>query len=116
MRNDGRAAFRARHGNLSAQTEEREAMDIPRLPFTVTDWSSLPSTEHPGETGRAFWRTVDIGEVRVRMVEYTPGYVADHWCERGHILYVVEGELDTELQDGRVFKLRPGMSYQVSSF
>ena len=91
-------------------------MKIPDLPFTTTDWSSVPKTEHPGETGMATWRTLDIGDVRVRMVEYSPGYLADHWCDRGHILYVVEGELDTELEDGRSFRLTQGMSYQVSSF
>ena len=90
-------------------------MKIPELAFTLTDWGSVPATEHPGETGMAVWRTLDIGEVRVRVVEYSPGYLADHWCDRGHILYVVEGELDTELKDGRAFKLMPGMSYQVSS-
>lgn len=89
-------------------------MRIPPLPFTVTDWSAAPATEHPGETGRAIWRTFAIGDLRVRMVEYSPGYLADHWCDRGHVLYVLEGELDTELRDGRTFTLRPGMSYQVS--
>src|SRR3954453_12675176 len=79
-------------------------MHIPRLPFTVTDWSRAPVTEHSGETEMAYWRTLDIGEVRVRLVEYTPGYLADHWCDRGHIL---SGELDTELKDGRTFKLTP---------
>ena len=89
-------------------------MRIPTLPFTVTDWSQIPATTHPGETGQALWRTLDIGDLRVRMVEYSPGYLADHWCDRGHVLFVVEGELDTELRDGRSFKLLPGMSYQVS--
>jgi hypothetical protein len=91
-------------------------MKIPSLPFTVTDWAALPATEHPGETGKAIWRTLDIGDLRVRMVEYSPGYLANHWCDRGHVLYVVEGELDTELRDGRRFKLTAGMSYQVSDF
>ncbi len=91
-------------------------MNIPKLPFTTTDWSQVPSTEHSGKTGRALWRTLNIGDVRVRMVEYTPGYLADHWCDRDHILYVLEGELDTELKDGRTFKLTAGMSYQVSDF
>lgn len=91
-------------------------MKIPTLPFTVTDWSKVPVTEHPGETGKAFWRTLNVGDVRVRVVEYTPGYLADHWCDRGHILYVLEGELETELRDGRVFTLTAGMSYQVSDF
>jgi hypothetical protein len=89
-------------------------LKIPELAFTATDWSSVATTEHVGTTGMATWRTLDIGDVRVRVVEYSPGYLADHWCDRGHILYVVEGELDTELKDGRSFKLTAGMSYQVS--
>jgi len=91
-------------------------MKIPPLPFTVTDWSNVDPSVHPGETGQALWRTLNIGELRVRMVEYSPGYLADHWCDRGHVLYVVTGELDTELRDGRRFTLKPGMSYQVSDF
>lgn len=91
-------------------------MDLPALPFTLTDWSAVPATEHPGETGFALWRTVMMGDVRIRQVEYSPGYLADHWCDRGHILYVLDGELETELRDGRRFTLKPGMSYQVSNF
>jgi hypothetical protein len=91
-------------------------MKIPALPFTVTDWSQVAVTTHPGESGQAFWRTLEIGDVRVRMVEYTAGYLADHWCDRGHVLYVLKGDLITELRDGRSFTLRPGMSYQVSDF
>jgi hypothetical protein len=91
-------------------------MKIPELPFTVTNWSAVPITEHAGETGKALWRTLNIGDLRVRMVEYTAGYLADHWCNRGHVLYVLEGELETELNDGRRFTLTPGMSYQVSDF
>ncbi len=89
-------------------------MKIPTLPFTVTDWAAMPRTEHPGETGVASWRTLEIADLRVRMVEYTPGYLADHWCGRGHVLFVVSGELDTELRDGRRFRLTAGMNYQVS--
>ncbi len=89
-------------------------MEIRGIPFGTTDWTSVPATEHPGETGRAFWRTRQFGAIRVRMVEYTVGYLADHWCEKGHILLCIEGELETELADGRVFVLRPGMSYQVA--
>jgi len=91
-------------------------MKIPTLPFTVTDWSRIEPTTHPGETGTAIWRTLAIGDLRVRMVEYTPGYLADHWCDRGHVLLVMEGELETELRDGRKFRLTPGTSYQVSDF
>jgi quercetin dioxygenase-like cupin family protein len=91
-------------------------MKIPALPFTVTDWAAMPATEHPGEIGTATWRTLNIGDLRVRMVEYSPGYLADHWCDRGHVLYVLEGEMETELRDGRRFTMTAGMSYQVSDF
>ena len=91
-------------------------MKIPTLPFTVTDWASITPTTHPGESGEALWRTLNVGELRVRMVEYSAGYLADHWCDRGHVLLVLEGELDSELRDGRTFKLTAGMSYQVSDF
>jgi hypothetical protein len=84
------------------------------IPFGTTDWSTVPSTEHAGERGTAVWRTRQFGRIRVRMVEYTPGYVADHWCEKGHILLCLDGELHTELRDGRTFTLRPGRSYQVA--
>ena len=89
-------------------------MKIQNVFLCTTDWNEVTHTEHPGETGRAFWRTLEIGNIRVRMVEYTPGYLADHWCSRGHVLLVLEGELITELSDGREFKLTPGMSYQVA--
>jgi len=91
-------------------------MKIPPLAFTVTQWDSIEPTVHPGESGHATWRTFSVGDLRVRVVEYSPGYLADHWCDRGHVLYVLEGELETELRDGRKFKLVPGMSYQVSDF
>jgi quercetin dioxygenase-like cupin family protein len=84
------------------------------IPFDTTDWSKVEPTEHKGETGTAFWRTRHFGGIRVRMVEYTPGYAADHWCSKGHILLCLKGELRTELKDGRVFTLREGMSYQVA--
>ena len=89
-------------------------MQIRDIPFETTDWSALPATEHPGTTGVARWRTRQLGDVRVRMVEYSPGYFANHWCEKGHILLCLEGELHTELADGRTVVLRPGMSYQVA--
>ncbi|MFN3767287.1 MAG: DHCW motif cupin fold protein [Ectopseudomonas guguanensis] len=89
-------------------------MQISDIPFGVTDWSEVPATEHPGERGIARWRTCQFGVLRVRMVEYSPGYLADHWCHKGHVLLCLEGELSTELEDGRVFVLKPGMSYQVA--
>ncbi len=89
-------------------------MRIENVPFGITDWSAVTPTVHPGITGDAYWRTLEIGNIRVRMVEYTPGYVADHWCHRGHVLLVLEGELTTELEGGETFVLKPGMSYQVA--
>ena len=89
-------------------------MQLSGIPFGTTDWSQLEPTEHKGETGTAYWRTQMFGNIRVRMVEYSPGYLADHWCTKGHILLCIEGELHTELADGRMFTLRTGMSYQVA--
>ena len=89
-------------------------MEMAGIPFATTDWSEIEPTEHKGERGVAYWRTRQFGSIRVRLVEYTPDYLADHWCSKGHILYCLEGELHTELQDGRRFVLQPGMSYQVA--
>jgi hypothetical protein len=89
-------------------------MEMAGIPFGTTDWSEVERTEHKGERGVAYWRTRQFGAIRVRMVEYTPGYVSDHWCAKGHILFCIEGELRTELEDGRVFTLKPGTSYQVA--
>ena len=89
-------------------------MKMSSIPFGITDWSAIAVTEHQGEHGMALWRTQQFGCIRVRMVEYAPGYLADHWCVKGHILLCLEGELHTELEDGRTFVLRAGMSYQVA--
>jgi quercetin dioxygenase-like cupin family protein len=89
-------------------------MKLENIPFGTTNWADVPPTAHDGEIGKAFWRTANFGGIRVRMVEYTPGYVSDHWCSKGHILLCMSGELETELEDGRVFLLTPGMSYQVA--
>ncbi|WP_293763901.1 DHCW motif cupin fold protein [uncultured Aquitalea sp.] len=89
-------------------------MKISNLPFGLTNWADIEPTSHPGVSGAALWRTCQFGDIRVRMVEYSPGYLADHWCEKGHILLCLEGELETELADGRRFVLTPGVSYQVA--
>ncbi|MFM2112977.1 MAG: hypothetical protein RLZZ271_1637 [Pseudomonadota bacterium] len=89
-------------------------MKMEHIPFGTTDWSTVVPVEHKGETGVALWKTQNFGAIRVRMVEYTPGYRADHWCSKGHVLLCLEGELETELEDGRRFTLKPGMSYQVA--
>ncbi len=89
-------------------------MRIDAVPFSTVDWSRVPASEHPGATGQALWRTLEVGNIRVRMVEYTAGYRADHWCSRGHVLLVLNGELTTELADGSTHVLTAGMSYQVA--
>lgn len=89
-------------------------MLMQEIPFGTTDWSAVEKTEHAGASGVAHWRTRQFGSIRVRMVEYSPGYLADHWCSKGHILLVLDGQLETELADGRRFTLKPGMSYQVA--
>ena len=92
-------------------------MNIEAFAFDTTNWGEVEKTEHPGETGIAYWRTQFFGhkpnQIRVRLVEYTPGYLADHWCSKGHVLLCLEGELETLLADGRKFTLTAGMSYQV---
>jgi quercetin dioxygenase-like cupin family protein len=89
-------------------------MKLSGFDFTTIDWSTVAAEEKTADAGQVFWRTKHFGDVRVRMVEYTPGYVSDHWCEKGHVLLCLEGELITELADGRVFTLTPGVSYQVA--
>ena len=84
------------------------------IPFGTTDWSRLEPTQHTAANGTASWRTRTFGDLRVRLVDYSPGYLADHWCHKGHILLCLEGELRTELADGRTFLLTAGMSYQVA--
>lgn len=89
-------------------------MKLVGIPFQTIDWGSVATTTHPGETGVATWRTREVGNVRVRCVEYSAGYLADHWCERGHVIHVLEGDLTTELRDGRSFTLGAGQSYVVA--
>ena len=89
-------------------------MLISNIPFGVTDWSLVERVEHRGDTGAAYWRTCCFGDIRVRMVEYTPGYAAGHWCEKGHVVLCLAGELHTELGDGRRVVLTAGMSFQVA--
>jgi len=88
-------------------------MQLSSFPFQTLDWSSIPNEEHMGETGLAYWQVFRMGEIRVRKVEYSTGYQADHWCKKGHIILCIEGEMDTELDDGRILKLTQGMTYFV---
>lgn len=88
-------------------------MNIDAFSFQTQDWSTVERTEHAGETGIAYWQTLHANTIRIRKVEYSPGYKADHWCSKGHIILCLEGEMDSELQDGRILKLTAGMTYFV---
>lgn len=93
-------------------------MKLTDIPFVITDWSTVPTERHAGDVGEAIWRVQFFGptenRIRVRMVEYSPGYEADHWCSKGHIILCLEGSMETTLEDGRVMPLKAGMSYQVA--
>ena len=89
-------------------------MKIKDVPFNIVDWDTIPVEEHRGIRGKALWKVVQQGNVRIRIVEYTAGYLADHWCDKGHVIYVLDGEFTSELKDGRKFVLKKGMGYQVA--
>ena len=84
------------------------------ISFEKIDWTKIPKTVHRGETGIAYWQTIQFEGLRIRIVEYSKGYLADHWCEKGHIVQCLEGEFVSELNDGQKFKLTKGMTYIVS--
>jgi hypothetical protein len=85
-----------------------------KIPFENIDWSSIPKTEHEGESGIAWWQTLQYDGLRLRLVEYSANYVADHWCQKGHIVHCLEGEFVTEQESGEKFILTKGMTYIVS--
>lgn len=84
------------------------------IPFQTIDWKSVPKTQHLGRTGVAYWQTLQFEGLRVRYVEYSKNYLADHWCEKGHIVYCIKGSVVNELKDGTKSTLTEGMSYIVS--
>lgn len=89
-------------------------MKIEGIPYTSIDWSKIPAEKHSGVTGEASWKVCNMGNFRVRLVEYSPGYEADHWCSKGHIIQVLEGEIHTKLKDGRVMTTKAGGTIVVS--
>lgn len=89
-------------------------MNNKNIPFKTIDWSDIPKTEHKGETGIAYWQTLQLPGLRIRLVEYSKGYVADHWCTKGHIVQCLEGDFVSELNDGEKFILSKGMTYVVT--
>lgn len=93
-------------------------MKLSGFPITVTTWDEVKPERHEGEAGHALWRVQKVGEgegaIRTRIVEYSPGYISDHWCSKGHVIYLLEGSMETHLKDGRVLSLHAGQSYQVA--
>jgi hypothetical protein len=84
------------------------------IPFQTIDWTTIPKVEYKGETGTATWQTVQFPGLRIRIVEYSKEYLADHWCQKGHIVHCLEGEFTSELQNGDKSTLKKGMTYVVS--
>ena len=82
--------------------------------FNAIDWSVVAKTEHKGITGVAYWQTLQFDHIRMRIVEYSEHYVADHWCQKGHSVHCLEGEFVTEHENGEQFLLTKGMTYIVS--
>jgi len=89
-------------------------MEILKVPFTTIDWSKVPETSHPGESGKAIWKTIEKGNMRIRLVTYSPGYLADHWCTRGHVIHILSGTMVSELKDGTKSAMNAGMTYMMS--
>ena len=88
-------------------------MNLTSFPFQTFEWAGVPRETRTGETGTAYWQVQMMNDTRVRLVEYSPGYKADHWCSKGHVLFCMEGEMETELADGRIVKMNAGMCYLV---
>ena len=84
------------------------------IPFRVIDWTNVLPSTHAGETGNALWQTLQYPDLRIRIVEYSAGYLADHWCRKGHIVHCLEGSFITEMETGEAFLLNKGMTYIVS--
>jgi hypothetical protein len=89
-------------------------MHFMNIPFQTIDWQGIPKVEYPGTTGCAYWQTLQFSGLRIRIVEYSKGYLADHWCTKGHIVHCLEGEFTSELNNGERLVLKKGMTYIVS--
>ena len=84
------------------------------IPFTTIDWAGIERTVHKGDSGEAYWQTIQMGGLRLRIVEYSAGYLADHWCQKGHIVHCLEGEFVSEMENGEKITMKKGMTYVVS--
>ena len=82
--------------------------------FQTINWDGIAATEHTGESGCAYWKTQSFDGLRIRKVTYSAGYLADHWCKKGHVVHCLEGSFVSELDNGESFVLNKGMTYIVS--
>ncbi len=89
-------------------------MNPQNYPYQTIDWNSVPKVEFKGEQGSAWWQTIQLPGLRIRIVEYSKGYLADHWCRKGHIVHCLKGEFTSELNNGNKFIMKEGMTYIVS--
>ena len=89
-------------------------MNLNHFPAGITDWSQTSESVHPGSPGTATVRSRQIGDIQLRLVVYSPNYLADHWRHKGHIVFVVAGDLMIEYQHSLTYKLVPGTSYHVA--
>lgn len=88
-------------------------MKLSAFPFSITDFADITPEIKPGITGFAEWRTFYRDDVRIRQVTYSPEYLADHWCSKGHIIFCIEGSMETELANGSKHTLSKGLIYTV---
>jgi quercetin dioxygenase-like cupin family protein len=90
-----------------------DPMELKSFPFQTVNWNDIEAEEHKGISGTATWKIFRMGDIRVRQVTYSAGYIADHWCKKGHIIYCIAGSMTTKLEDGREYLLSAGMSYHI---
>ena len=84
------------------------------IEFQAINWDSIDTTEHKGETGTFLRKVLQFEGLRIRIVEYSKGYLAHHWCKKGRFVHCLEGEFISELENGGFYRLSKGMSYIVS--
>jgi hypothetical protein len=84
------------------------------IPFQTIDWNTIEKIAYPGETGTAYWQTMQLDGLRIRKVTYSENYLADHWCQKGHIVHCLKGNFVSKMATGEEIQLTEGMTYVVS--
>ena len=73
-------------------------MSLTRLPFASLGWTA---GAHPLEKKKI------LENEPVAMLEFAPGFEDPNWCERGHVIYVLDGAFELVLGD-RTEQLQAG--------